>query len=206
MLPNRLRESITGLVLAGGQARRMGGVDKGLVEVGGRPMIEHVIDALAPQVGRLFINANRNVARYAAYGHRVVPDSREGFLGPLAGILSALDVLETDYLLTTPCDSPLVTPDLAERMYAALCEQRADIVVARDGRRQQPTFLLLRRDLAADLADFLDSGGRKVDRWFARHRLGEADMSDRPECFLNVNDPEERERLEALVHSNAASP
>lgn len=206
MLPERVRRTITGLVLAGGQARRMGGVDKGLVPVAGRPMIEHVLDALVPQVGPLLVNANRNLERYAAYGHRVVPDTREGFLGPLAGVLSALAVLETDYLLTAPCDSPLVAPDLAERLHAAAVARGADIVVAHDGGRQQPTFLLLRRGLAADLGEFLDSGGRKIDRWFERHRLAEADMSHRPECFVNVNDPGERERVEALLDSNGAAP
>lgn len=206
MLPEQARQAITGLVLAGGQARRMGGVDKGLVPVAGRPMIEHVLAALQPQVGRLLINANRNLERYAAYGHRVVPDTREGFLGPLAGVLSGLGVIETDYLLTAPCDSPLVAPDLAERLHAALVAHCADVVVARDGERQQPTFLLLRRGLAADLGEFLDSGGRKIDRWFERHRLAEADLSDRPECFVNVNDPGERERVEALLDSNADAP
>lgn len=206
MLPDPVRCAITGLVLAGGQARRMGGADKGLVPVAGRPMVEHVLAALAPQVGPLLINANRNLERYAAYGHRVVPDTRKGFLGPLAGVLSALAVLETDYLLTAPCDSPLIAPDLAERLHAALLAHDADIVVARDAERQQPTFLLLRRGLAADLGEFLDSGGRKIDRWFERHRLAEADLSDRPECFVNVNDPGERERVEALLDSNAAAP
>jgi len=206
MLPDPVRRAITGLVLAGGQARRMGGVDKGLVPVAGRPMIEHVLAALAPQVGPLLINANRNLERYAAYGHRVVPDTREGFLGPLAGVLSALAVLETDYLLTAPCDSPLIAPDLAERLHAALLAHDAEIVVARDAERQQPTFLLLRRGLAADLGEFLDSGGRKIDRWFECHRLAEADLSDRPGCFVNVNDPGERERVEALLDSNAAAP
>ncbi len=205
MLSNHARESITGLVLAGGQARRMGGVDKGLIEVAGRPMIEHVLEALAPQVGPLFINANRNLERYAGFGYRVLPDTREGYLGPLAGVLSALDVLRTDYLLTAPCDSPLIAPDLAERMHATLLANGADIAVAHDGDRQQPTFLLLRRGLAADLGAFLDSGGRKIDRWFERQRLAEADMSDRPGCFVNVNDPEERQRIEALLLSNAAA-
>lgn len=206
MQPKPARQSITGLVLAGGQARRMGGLDKGLLGVAGRPMIEYVLAGLRPQVGPLLINANRNLERYATYGHRVVPDTRVGFLGPLAGVLSALAVLETDYLLTAPCDSPLVAPDLAERLHAALVAQEADIAVAHDGQRPQPTFLLLRRGLAGDLAAFLDSGGRKIDRWFERHRLAEADMSHRPECFVNVNDPEERERIEALLHSNAAAP
>lgn len=189
----------TGLVLAGGQARRMGGVDKGLVEIAGRPMIEHVMDALRPQVGTLLINANRNLDRYAAYGFGVVPDSLEGFLGPLAGVLSALEAIETEFLLTAPCDSPLLAPDLAACMHAALAREGADLAVAHDGERQQPVFLLLRRGLAADLRDYLAGGDRKIDRWFARHRLAEADLSHRRDSFINVNDPDERQRVEQLL-------
>jgi molybdopterin-guanine dinucleotide biosynthesis protein A len=198
------RDEITGLVLAGGQARRMGGVDKGLIEVAGRPMIEHVLAVLAPQVGRVLINANRSLDRYADYGHRVVTDSLTGFQGPLAGVVSALEVTETDFLLTAPCDSPLLAPDLAQRLFEALSGAQADLAVAHDGSRQQPVFLLLRRQLAADLGEFLAAGGRKIDQWFSRHRLAEADLSHRPESFINVNDPDERERVEAMLLSRSS--
>jgi molybdopterin-guanine dinucleotide biosynthesis protein A len=198
------RDAITGLVLAGGQARRMGGVDKGLIEVAGRPMIEHVLAVLAPQVGRVLINANRSLERYAGYGHRVVTDSLAGFQGPLAGVVSALEVTETDFLLTAPCDSPLLAPDLAQRMFDALSGAQAELAVAHDGSRQQPVFLLLRRPLVADLGEFLAAGGRKIDQWFSRHRLAEADLSHRPESFINVNDPDERERVESMLLSRSS--
>ena len=194
-------EAISGLVLAGGLARRMGGIDKGLVVLAGKPMIEHVLAGLAPQVGRVLINANRNLEQYGGYGYEVVSDTLEGYLGPLAGALSALEVIDTEFLLTVPCDSPLVAPDLAGRMYAALRSGQADLAVAHDGRRQQPVFLLLKRGLAADLEAYLASGERKIDRWFARHRVAEADLSDRPDSFINVNEPEEKQRLEALILS-----
>lgn len=194
-------EAISGLVLAGGLARRMGGIDKGLVVLAGKPMIEHVLAGLAPQVGRVLINANRNLAQYGGYGYEVVSDTLQGYLGPLAGALSALKVIDTEFLLTVPCDSPLVAPDLAGRMYAALRLGQADLAVAHDGRRQQPVFLLLKRGLAADLEAYLASGERKIDRWFARHRVAEADLSDRPDSFINVNEPEEKQRLEALILS-----
>lgn len=194
-------EAISGLVLAGGLARRMGGIDKGLVVLAGKPMIEHVLAGLAPQVGRVLINANRNLEQYGGYGYEVVSDTLEGYLGPLAGALSALKVIDTEFLLTVPCDSPLVAPDLAGRMYAALRSGQADLAVAHDGRRQQPVFLLLKRGLAADLEAYLASGERKIDRWFARHRVAEADLSDRPDSFINVNEPEEKQRLEALILS-----
>jgi molybdopterin-guanine dinucleotide biosynthesis protein A len=194
-------ESMTGLVLAGGLARRMGGVDKGLVEIAGRPMVEHVLAGLEPQVSQLFINANRSLDAYARYGYRVLSDTLEGYLGPLAGALSALRAIETDYLLTVPCDSPLVAPDLAQCLYDACAERHADLAVAHDGQRQQPVFLLLKRELAADLEDYLASGERKIDRWFGRHRVAEADLSHRPESFINVNEPEEKQRVESLLLS-----
>jgi molybdopterin-guanine dinucleotide biosynthesis protein A len=194
---------ITGLILAGGLARRMGGVDKGLVPLAGKLMVEHVLGGLRPQVGRVLINANRNRQQYARYGCSVVSDTLEGYLGPLAGVLSALRVIDTDLLLTVPCDSPLVAPDLAPRMYQALVSRQADLAVAHDGQRQQPVFLLLKRGLAEDLGAYLDSGERKIDRWFARHRLAEANLSDRPDSFINVNEPAEMERLEALLLSQS---
>lgn len=193
----------TGLVLAGGQARRMGGQDKGLIDLAGRPMIEHVLDALGPQVDRLVINANRNLEHYARYGHPVLPDTLAGFAGPLAGVLSALGRIETDYLLTAPCDCPLLAPDLAACMHSALAVAGADIAVAHDGARQQPVFLLLHRGLAADLEQYLGEGERKIDLWFARHRLVEADLSHRPESFINVNDPDERRRVEDMLSPTA---
>lgn len=200
------QESVTGLVLAGGQARRMGGIDKGLVEIAGRPMIEHVLEALRLQVGTVMINANRNLEAYRRYGYPVVPDALGGFLGPLAGTLTALERIDTEYLLTVPCDSPLLAPDLAQRMAAAAAVDGAEVTVAHDGERQQPVFLLLRRDLAGSLRAFLAAGERKIDRWFAGHRLAEADLADRAASFVNVNDPAERGRVEALLLQSRPSP
>jgi molybdenum cofactor guanylyltransferase len=198
-------QDITGLVLAGGLARRMGGIDKGLVQVGGKPMVEHALAALRPQVGRLLINANRNLDTYARYGVPVVADTIEGFQGPLAGIFSGLAETTTPYLLSVPCDSPLLAPDLAACMFRALEEERADLAVAHDGRRQQPVFLLLRRELAPDLQAYLAGGDRKIDLWFARHKVAEADLSHRPDNFVNVNDEDEHRRLEARLASGQAA-
>jgi len=203
--PRYPHDAITGLVLAGGLARRMGGMDKGLVELAGRPMIEHVLDALRPQVGSLLINANRNIDRYAVYGHPVVSDSLQGFMGPLAGVLAALQRLATEFLVTVPCDAPLVAPDLVGRLYDACVANNADVAVATDGRRQQPVFLLLRAGTAPSLEAYLSGGGRKIDTWFAGLRLAEADLSDALDTFVNVNDPDERQRLEARLLSTAGS-
>ena len=203
--PRYPRDAITGLVLAGGLARRMGGMDKGLIELAGRPMVEHVLDALRPQVGSLLINANRNTERYAAYGHPVVSDTLQGFMGPLAGVLAALQRLTTEFLVTVPCDAPLVAPDLVGRLYEACVANDADVAVATDGRRQQPVFLLLRAGTAPSLEAYLAGGGRKIDTWFARLRIAEADLGDALDTFVNVNDPDERQRLEARLLSTTGS-
>ncbi len=195
---------ITGVVLAGGRGERMGGIDKGLIPLNGRPMVQYVLEALRPQVGRIFINANRNQAQYAALGYDVVPDSVGGYLGPLAGMASAMRVAATPYVLTAPCDSPLVVADLAQRLYTALVSERADISAAHDGERLHPVFALLRRDLLPSLEAYLAAGERKIDRWFAGHRLAIADFSDLADAFLNVNDPQERAALEARLTGSRA--
>lgn len=192
---------VTALVLAGGLGRRMGGEDKGLVGLAGRPMIEFVMDALLPQVGRVLINANRNLERYAGYGHTVIADRHEGYLGPLAGVLSGLEELDSRFLLTAPCDAPLIAGDLAARLRRACVESGADLAVASDGKRLQPVFMLLEGRLRTGLEAFLSGGGRKIDAWFEGLNCAVADLSDRPECFINVNDPDERGRAEALLLS-----
>jgi molybdenum cofactor guanylyltransferase len=199
------RESVTGLVLAGGLGRRMGGEDKGLVALAGRPMVEHVLEALRPQVRAVLINANRNQARYAAYGYPVLADSLAGYLGPLAGVLSALPRITTEFLVTVPCDAPLVAGDLVARLHDACVSHDADGAVASDGQRQQPVFLLLRARVAPGLEAYLASGGRKIDAWFGQVRIVDADFSDEPDTFVNVNDPDERARIEARLLSTGGS-
>lgn len=199
------RDSITGLVLAGGLGRRMGGEDKGLVPLAGRPMVAHVLDALRPQVGTVVVNANRNQERYAAFGHPVIADAVDGYLGPLAGVLTALQHCATEFLVTAPCDAPLIAPDLVARLYAAAVTTGADLAVASDGQRQQPVFLLLRASLAPSLEAYLAGGDRKVDLWFGQLHVVEADFGDAPDTFVNVNDPDERQRAEARLVSMTAS-
>ena len=177
----------------------MGGTDKGLVPINGRPMIAHVISALEHQVGELIINANRNLDRYGEFGYRVITDTVGHFSGPLAGLATAMQASRTRYLLTAPCDSPLLPDDLTVRLYTALIRGDADIAVVHDGDRMQPVFALLRCTLAGSLQAFLAKGERKIDRWFARHRTMTADFSDEPETFLNVNTPDEREALERTL-------
>ena len=197
--------SVTGLVLAGGLARRMGGADKGLVPLAGRPMVEHVVDALRPQVGTILLSANRNLERYAALGYPVIADALDGYQGPLAGLATALRQHTTAFLVTVPCDAPLLPADLVRRLLAACEASDADVAVASDGERQQSVFLLVRARVAPALESYLAGGGRKVDAWLSRVRAAVADFSDEPGAFVNVNDPGERERVEAQLLSTAGS-
>lgn len=200
------RPDITGVILAGGRSQRMGGEDKGLVRIDGRPMVDHIIRALSPQVGPLLINANRNLDDYRGFGYPVIPDIMGDFYGPLVGMASALQVTETDYLLCVPCDSPLLPHNLAQALYGALHARQAEIGVAHDGSRMQPVFALLRRDLLADLLTYLEAGGRKIDTWYAQHRLVIVDFSDRADTFFNVNTQQERRMLERKLVSTDSSP
>ena len=199
------RDSITGLVLAGGLGSRMGGEDKGLMVLAGRPMVDHVLEALRPQVGTLLISANRNRERYAAFGHPVIADAVDGYLGPLAGVFTALQRCTTEFLVTAPCDAPLIAPDLVARLYAACTQAGADVAVASDGKSRQPVFLLLRKTLSPSLGSFLAGGGRKAHAWLGELRAAEADLSDQPDTFLNINDPAELERVEARLLSSRTS-
>jgi molybdopterin-guanine dinucleotide biosynthesis protein A len=195
------REMITGVVLAGGMARRMGGQDKGLVPFGGRPLVEWVIEALTPQVKGLVINANRNRETYAAYGYPVIADEIDGFQGPLAGFASAMAAVDTLWIVTLPCDGPFPAPDLVDRLCAALAGQGAEIAVATDGQRIQPVYALLPVALAPSLQRFLERGERKIDRWYAEHRVALANFSDRPDAFANINSADDSARLEREVAS-----
>jgi molybdenum cofactor guanylyltransferase len=201
---SRGNADVTGAILAGGRARRMGGEDKGFVVLNGRPMIQYIVDALRPQVGALIVSANRNQARYAALCEcPVVPDTLGEFAGPLAGMASVLRAAATAYVLAVPCDSPLVPPDLAERLLQGLLAADAELSVAHDGERLQPVFALLRRDLLSSIEAYLQAGERKIDLWYARHRMVPVDLSNAPETFINVNTPEDKTALERRL---AATP
>ncbi len=192
---------MTGVILAGGRGQRMGGADKGLALLAGRPLVEHAIAALTPQVGELCISANRNLERYAAYGYRVIPDSVAGYAGPLAGLLSAMEIASTPFVLCVPCDAPAVPADLAARLRAALVRAHADLAVAHDGVRLQPLFALLRRPLAPTLRAYLEAGGREAGRFMRTQAAATVDFSDQPQAFVNLNTPEDLRCLDAPAGS-----
>lgn len=194
-----MRQRVTGVILAGGQGRRMGGVDKGLVPLCGRPFVAHVLERLAPQVDEILINANRNIATYESFGFRVVPDVLGGFSGPLAGLERGLACAAHPLVATVPCDSPLMPADLVERLRVPVDEQRADLAVARTGDQPHPVFCLCRRTLLPHLHAFLAGGGRKIGAWHASLHVAEVAFDDEPEAFSNVNTPEELARLGVIA-------
>ncbi|MBX2823901.1 MAG: molybdenum cofactor guanylyltransferase, partial [Gammaproteobacteria bacterium] len=190
------------VVLAGGLARRMDGRDKGLIPLAGMPLAGWALSRVRPQVEKVIINANRNIADYAELGEPVVPDSREGHLGPLAGLLTGLETLETDAVFMCPCDSPFVPEDMVARLAQALEQENTDIAVAHDGQRMQPVFCLVRRSSLESLSGFLDRGERKIDRWFAERSTVTVDFSATPDAFRNINTEAERLEVEQLVLSS----
>lgn len=184
-------ERITGLVLAGGLGRRMGGVDKGLSLLDGEPLVEHIIRRLAPQVGQLIINANQNHDIYAGFGYPVVGDRIEGHAGPLAGLEAGLAACTTPYLLTVPCDSPFLPADLVSRLAACLTAHKASIAVARTGEQLHPVFSLIRSDELPELQAFINAGGRRMEAGLRRLCWAPCPFDDCPEAFANINTPDE---------------
>ncbi|WGI25019.1 molybdenum cofactor guanylyltransferase MobA [Halomonas alkaliantarctica] len=198
---------LTGMILAGGEGRRMGGRDKGLEPFAGLPLVGHVVKRLEGQVGELLINANRNADAYRFFADRVIADlvmdgAEGGFKGPLMGIYSGLRAAKTPWLLVAPCDSPALPDDLVARMIKGIGHH--DIAVAFDGERLHPVVALLRTSLADDLAATLAEGERKIDRWYARHDWCRVDMSDCTDAFANLNTEEEKLRLETTLFNSSA--
>ncbi len=180
---------VSGIVLAGGLGRRMGGVDKGLQPLHGKAMVEHVLARFAPQVDEIGIKANQNLERYAAFGHRVIADRVGGFAGPLAGLHAGLAAISRPLAVTVPCDSPFLPADLVERLQRELGAN--DLAVAKTGAQAHPVFALVRRSVAANLEAFLAGGGRKIDAWYASLKAVEVGFDDEADAFRNINTLEE---------------
>ncbi len=201
---------VTGCILAGGLARRMGGGDKGLIRLGGRLVIDHVLDRLKPQVSQTVLNANGDPARFSEYGLPVVADSVEGFAGPLAGVLAALewarDNTSAEWVATAATDTPFFPADFVTRMLTAIEAAGADMACAASDGRHHPVFGLWPVRLAADLRHALvEQDIRKVDIWTARHRLVTVEFAAEPhDPFFNVNRPEDVEEAERIAQEMAA--
>ncbi len=187
---------VTGVVLAGGLSRRMDRVDKGLALLDAKPMVGHVIERFAPQVGELIINANQHADAYGAYGYRVIADVIEGFAGPLAGLHAALSVAGFPLVATVPCDSPFLTDDLVARLSASLASHGADIAIARTFDQPHPVFALVQRATLPHLTAFLLGGGRKFDAWYATLAHIEVAFDDEADAFRNINTVDELQRAQ----------
>lgn len=198
--------SIAGLILAGGLARRMGGGDKTLIDVGGRTLLDRVIERLSPQVGMVVLNANGDPARFADTTLPVVPDVIDGYGGPLVGVLTGLEWLRdhtmgTEWMVSCAGDTPLFPLDLVERLLAAALAEGADIAVARSGDQAHPVFALWPLRLADELRRaVVDEDMRKIDAWTERYKVAHVDWPARPfDPFFNVNTPEDVARLSMIL-------
>ena len=179
----------------------MEGVDKGLVQLRGQPLVTRICAAVAPQVREIVINANRNLARYGALGYPVIQDQFADYQGPLAGMHAALQRIAQPWLLTLPCDGPFVATDYCVRMFGAAQAAQTRLAVAHYGGRLQPVYALIHRDLGESLAAFLATGERKIDRWYAEHSFTRVDFSAQTQMFVNINTPAQLADAEAeLAH------
>lgn len=196
---------ITGVILAGGQGSRMGGLDKGWISFQGQPLVQHVLNRLQPQMqGPILISANRTLEAYQALGYPVVVDEVSGFQGPLMGLLSALRASQTPWTLCVPCDTPFLPEDLLARLYAAVQAEQADIAFACDPEQSHPVVALLRSSLADDLSAFLHAGERRMMAWYRRQHCV-AVTFPQAQAFLNLNhleDLEHASNLSGVLHAN----
>ena len=197
------KQLITGLIIAGGRGTRMGQVDKGLQNFNHIPMTLHVLKRLSPQVGKIIINANQNISEYKKFGAPVYSDRMKDFAGPLAGIQAGLSECTTPYLLTAPCDSPMLPMNLAQALSDALISNNADIAVATSVETEEnitkeqrhPVFSLIKLSCLESLNNFLSVGGRKVDHWLQQQLTINVMFKDSA-SFVNVNTMQELQLLE----------
>ena len=199
--------NIAAVILAAGQGKRMNSdLPKVLHPILGRPMIEHVLARLAPQVGRVLVNANRNMESYTGYGYEVISDSHTGFQGPLAGMASGLQHTTSEYLLCVPCDSPLLLTNLADRLLGACLQNAAKIAIPHDGNRTHPVFALIDCSLRESLDEYLAGGDRKIDRWMSQHQMVTVDFSDAAESFSNINTEDDLNRTALTMKIRKQEP
>lgn len=185
---------ITAVILAGGRGMRMGGVDKGLINFQGKPMIEHVLSRITPQVDQVIINANRNLDQYRNYGVPVITDNNDRFDGPLAGMQTGMQHARTDWIVTIPCDSPLLPLDLVQQLchaiqtVQAISQPSTMLAIARSPSGIHPVFCLMPCALKDNLSQFLASGQRRVSAWQGEHPHVYVDFKDE-QAFTNINQP-----------------
>lgn len=188
--------AISAVILSGGRATRMQGLDKGLVNLQGKPLVQHVIERIQPQVDELFINANREIDTYKSFGIPVFTDVQADFIGPLAGFYIGLSKAKHPYLLTVPCDSPYLPLNIANRLYCELTELNVDIAVAKSYGDTHPVISLCRTSTLPSLATAIQAGERKVRAWQKSLRYTEVNFDDCAEAFINLNTLQDVARLD----------
>ncbi|KAF3978152.1 MAG: molybdenum cofactor guanylyltransferase [Methylococcales symbiont of Iophon sp. n. MRB-2018] len=191
-----MQNKVTGVVLAGGLARRMNNQDKGLIKYKNKPLVKYAYEAISQVADPVFINANRNQQAYRQFSSKVISDQTDTFDGPLAGVLSAMMHAKTELLIVMPCDSPLIKPRHLQKLITALIEDKMDIAVAFDGERLHPVLLAVKTSLQNSLENYLQQGQRKIDKWLEQHALIKVDFSDEANIFLNINTLTELQALE----------
>lgn len=188
-------DQVTAVILSGGRGHRMAGKDKGWVELNDEPFIEHTLKRLQQQTDKIIISANRSLEKYQQLGIKVVVDQHDNFPGPLAGIYAALTQVDTDWLLTVPCDTPLFPDDLLQRFINELADKPNHIAVASDGNYLQPVFCLIHRSLSDSLKNFLDTNNYKTGLWIRQQKPLEVVFNDNDSLFININTPDELQRF-----------
>jgi len=191
------KQDITAVILAGGQGSRLGGQDKGLITYKNKRLIEHILASIEPQVKTILISANRNIDIYKSYGYPVIQDNLTDYQGPLAGLSATMAMATTDYIITMPCDGPLLSAEFVSRLMLSLQQQPQSIIaVAHDGQRLQPVYALIPVKLLNSLNNFLASGERKTALWYAQHHYIGCDFSDIAHVFANINTEQQRQAME----------
>jgi molybdenum cofactor guanylyltransferase len=194
---------VSAVILAGGLARRFQGEDKGLIELAHRPLAAWTAERLSGHAAEVLINANRNLSRYAAIGHTVVPDHLPGYPGPLAGLLSAARTAQQEWLLCVPCDVPFLPLNLVMQLHHHATTSQVNLARAADETGTHFAIMLVHRELMADLDDFLREGGRQVQAWQARHACETIYFGDDPYAFLNINTPDDLRKAERIAYRYA---
>lgn len=192
------RITVDAAIIAGGLGTRLDGADKGLLEWGKQRFAEHIAQKLRPHTASLIINCNRNLPRYEVIADLIVQDEDKNFAGPLAGLLSVIKVSAADYVLTSPCDTPLIPNNYATKMLATLTQSPGRLIVAHDGSQIQPLHMLLPTQLEDSIRDYLHSGKRKLTSWIILQSPVFCDFAESASAFLNVNSPQEFDELTGI--------
>jgi molybdenum cofactor guanylyltransferase len=181
------QKKVTGVILAGGLARRMNNQDKGLISFKGKPLVSYAVTAISAVANQVVISANRNIPEYKKFGLPVICDQTDSFDGPLAGVLSAMMYAKTGIIVVMPCDSPLITAKHLQKLLSTLADHNAEAAVAFDGQRLHPVILAIKANLIPNLEAYLQSGQRKMDAWLEQQDMVKADFSNEPDVFANIN-------------------